>query len=254
MMKNMAKSNILKTEVSILVILLAIVAGYWLVTGMDQNMASDTQEAPVACIKPYAQIGGQCCLDENENYVCDIQETPAATTSQGTVPTEQTQPEETTATEEQILLTENKIFYLMDYPELEAMFAETGTDLQATIEQKGHAVTNLERGNGIKAVKVGNYTKQYNEKTKNYVFVAIEAPGLENSTMVETGFAVSEDVVPYMKSYYIDSDVWMVLVHNNCNSSTALGGNSVLCIFGKEELNLGGCTLGQFYEQECYGE
>lgn len=206
--------------------------------GLRGSITGAFTGAFVACNEPYVVIEGKCCLDENGNNVCDIQE-------------EVTGSEVAAAGREGP--TETKSFYLREYPEIERMFENTGSTLEDVLEQRGYNVTFMERDEGVKEIYKNNKTEKYDPLTGNYVFVAIDKERLTKKTLFDQGYNISEDVVSYMKSYYPDSDVWMILVHDDCNENTELGGNAILCMFSAPELNLGGCALREPTTEECYG-
>lgn len=230
-----------------LIIVLVVLAVLALVSVLPSLFKSEgaITGAVVACEEPYTVIEGLCCLDENKNNVCDDRETVSG------VGTAERVSEVVEEGEEES--TENTAFYWREYPEIEKMFGETGSTLKNALEQEGYDVTHVERNEGVKEIKRGNSTDRYDPLTENYAFVAIDKKGLTKENVFGHGYQISEDVIPYMKSYYRDSDVWMVWVHDSCGKSVEMGGSAILCIFSIPELTLGGCGLREAAGEECYG-
>jgi hypothetical protein len=58
----------------------------------------ETQETGSSCDKPYIRVGSECCLDNDDNGICDSDEEETTTTEPETDTTDTTQPPEPTTT------------------------------------------------------------------------------------------------------------------------------------------------------------
>ena len=72
--------------VILIILILAIFASGCLSTSSDTSTGSDFSGSEITCTSPYIVAGSSCCLDENSNKICDVDEedapaTPAPTTS-----------------------------------------------------------------------------------------------------------------------------------------------------------------------------
>jgi len=174
--------------------------------------------------KQIEQLKAIICLDHPEASICSSK---VNTTGLAIIEREPDVTEDEGSVIEQKQSTEELHSWQREYPEIKEMFQETGSTLKNVLEEKGYKVTLIERSKGIK--------EGFESIYKNYALVAIEKKGLEN--IFNEGSKISEDVIPYIKSYYPDSDIWIIFIHD-----TSPEGNQVQCIYSIPELNIGGCT------------
>ena len=66
--------------VILIILLLAIFASGCLSTSSDTSTDSDFSGSEITCTPPYIVAGSSCCLDENSNKICDVDEAPASIT------------------------------------------------------------------------------------------------------------------------------------------------------------------------------
>jgi hypothetical protein len=110
--------------------------------------------------------------------------------------------------------------------------------LEEILLQEGYDVTYLETE--------GNAGEIFFDFPYNSVLVSIKnetilSPIIENpkggENMFEESQNLCENILPYIKEAYSDSEVWMIVIHNGIPEELA-----ILCTFSIPELNLGGCT------------
>jgi len=98
---------VVKTRDVVVILILAIFASGCLSTSGDTGGETDIVGSEITCTPPYIVAGSSCCLDENSNKICDVDEedapaTPAPTTrapitAPPTTRAPATQPPQTTA-------------------------------------------------------------------------------------------------------------------------------------------------------------
>jgi hypothetical protein len=81
-------------------ILALLLIGAILLSACQQAQAPTSQQGPV-CNKPYILVGVDCCLDQNDNSICDKDEAPSTNP-----PTVIIQPPTQTETKEDVITTE----------------------------------------------------------------------------------------------------------------------------------------------------
>lgn len=233
------EKNRMKLEIVALAIIIIVVGAWYLMSG-NMVFTGSNKETGAAQTEP-----GQTEPAQTE---------PAQTGEEASQEPGSQEPEKTTTAETQEPGATESVgtaFYLRDYPDIEATFAETGKNLEEVLTGLGYAITNIERSKDVRTVTDGNATYVPDENIRNYVFAAVDVAGLTNETIYDEGFRVSDEIVPYMKSYYTDSEIWMILLHDSCQFSGEVLG--VLCTFSTWEIGLNSCMIKQPTQQECYG-
>jgi hypothetical protein len=78
-----------------------------LISGKKSTDTGSTGAEGTSCSKPYIQSGGECCMDENDNGVCDMEESGQQGPGGGDMVTDTTQPEELGGATETTLIEES---------------------------------------------------------------------------------------------------------------------------------------------------
>ena len=70
-------------KIPLILSLLVVIAISGCTNSTENQSRENNTQAPqqVTCNKPYILVGTSCCLDQNDNSICDVDETPKCTTN-----------------------------------------------------------------------------------------------------------------------------------------------------------------------------